>query len=99
MKADHNSPSPGLHAIRKTRERLSQDIQFVVHGDSQGLKHASGRIDALPHSTGWQSPAHDLCQFFGASNLPFLPRCDDRPCHTSAVTLLAVAIEDLRQYL
>ena len=90
------SRPPGRRAVGQAAEGDFQRLEFVVHGDSQGLKGPRGRVDAVVPGSGNTAP-HQFRQIGGRFYRMVLPPLDDRPSNPPAVTLLAVEVNQVGQ--
>src|SRR6266404_154459 len=75
-----------------------QLAQLVVHRDAQGLEGAGGGIALIPPALA-HHPAHDIGEFACARDGRSLVSAKDGPRDGSRPALLAVAEDDVRQFL
>jgi len=99
MKADDPEPAVHLETVGNPPQGDFQRLEFLVDGNSQGLKGPSGGIDLTLLPGAGNSSPDDFRKLACRLDGPVSPPFDDRPSDPAAVAFLSIGVDQIGQVL
>lgn len=96
VEADDRRSTAGTKHVGKQGKRRVEVAKFIIDRDSKGLESPGRNVKRSPLAG--DAPPHQFRELPRRGDLAQLPRLHDPPGDSSAVTLLAILVDDPREF-